>query len=300
MHCIYIFCVYLSFCLCYVQSVFFLQTHCCCDEIISHSGINKAILSILSIYLVTFASFLWQTTMFSLGLNMPETFSRCVSTQPNKIRKRFFENIWMQNFYAFFLINVSRFFFISVLATDYIDCDCDCGPHQGPLNDTIRSSTYPYHGKIGSNLKKHKDPLRLWLCTRTEKLIKCQRKTLSSLQRGSRIPRGKSHVCRNNNNSWIIPPWRKISVKSVFIAEPWTNSNLIRGANLFRSQKCIGFNFTLHAFRYQQEGVKREGMRRETKRKTENIWSLIFCQKSPYQRELKSILLQTKEGARGK
>lgn len=158
----------------------------------------------------------------------------------------------------------------------------------------------PLPRKIGSNLKKHKDPLRLWLCTRTEKLIKCQRKTLSSFQSSSRIPRGKSHVCRNNNKRWIIPPWRKISVKSVFIAEPWTNSNLIRGANLFRSQKCIGFNFTLHAFRYQQEGVKREGMRRETKRKTENIWSLIFCQKSPYQRELKSILLQTKEGARGK
>ena len=45
----YIHCIYLAFYLCYVQSVFlffllFLWTHCCCNKIISQSGINKVIL----------------------------------------------------------------------------------------------------------------------------------------------------------------------------------------------------------------------------------------------------------------
>ena len=45
---VYIHCTYPAFYLCYVQSVFlflyFLWTHCCCDKIISQSGVNKVIL----------------------------------------------------------------------------------------------------------------------------------------------------------------------------------------------------------------------------------------------------------------
>lgn len=38
-----------------------------------------------------------------------------------------------------------------------------------------------------------------------------------------------------------------------FTAKFWSNSNLIRMTNLFQSEKCVGFNFTLNAFWYKQE-----------------------------------------------
>ena len=194
------------------------------------------------------------------------------------------------------------FFFISVLSTDFtwppLQKTQTIPLRASKWHDQIKYFTltkeylFKFDAKHGSSetLSVHKN----------RKINKVSEKNTELFSAQQPHSQRKESCMPNNNKRWIIPPWRKISVKSVFIAEPWTNSNLIRGANLFRSQKCIGFNFTLHAFRYQQEGVKREGTRRETKRKGENIWSLIFCQKSPYQRELKSILLQTKEGARGK
>jgi len=58
---------------------------------------------------------------------------------------------------------------------------------------------------------------------------------------------------------------RENKCKKCYIAKPWTNSSLIRRANLFQSLKCIGFNFTLRAFRYQlEERVEKErGWERE-------------------------------------
>ena len=44
-----------------------------------------------------------------------------------------------------------------------------------------------------------------------------------------RSQRKQSCTLNNHNRHRIIPPWRKISAKSVFFASPWTHSNLIKG-----------------------------------------------------------------------
>lgn len=82
-----------------------------------------------------------------------------------------------------------------------------------------------------------------------------------------------------------------MSEKSIFITKPWLKSNLISGANLFLSQECSGFNFTLLAF------PNCSGKTGKTDNEEEGAnMKFNFLPKVTIPKRIKAETLQTKKG----